>query len=706
MSSMLDIIDELLKTNNRPMSYYPDQVVCGSTGNRVYASFSKKPGLCGIFHFIHKTDLTDLITLRFTNIENAIKLKTEYEWMPSHLSMCHVYPNFEIIEKKFITQNDLLVSEITVQSKSGPVKLRIQLKSEFLNSQFEADYTAKFGQRVLIKALCTDNELLYGKNIEVGPNNTYHFSIACAFITAGEKYPDVIPTLAQHRIEYGKFYDQIPKLTCSDKKLEKVYYYRWYLLRHHIAQPGIGNIQHPIFYEGRYGYFKEDADDPIEWEFSRGVLASAPLQLLDMRWHNDLSYVEGEIKNFTEHLGRMQPFLSYKYNRPLLPGCIRINDFTGHYFFHLLPYAAWVIYESSQNIQWLKDVASVLWEDLKSWDEFDNGCFLPEMIYEGDSAMEFGPASHCYRANDCPESSEDLTIGEAIHYKTQRASWGKPFSTRRTEVATFYGLNYFAFYHIFSILQDRERSDLCLAKYESIKRAIEVGMWNSKTSYFHELRKDCSQIEEVKQVGGLFCLFLANPQDPETFLRNLNDSSKFKLKYGIPSVSKDSFGYFPNNSVAGHVTHTCLWNGPSWPYSTSYALLALGSYINRVSDTTMKRKYEEYFKEEFFKYTEQHFLLRDKSVPCIVEHYNPETGAPLSGQDDYNHSAYIDIIIRMVCGFNPSEGGTIDFSPINIGVESLTLENILYKKERYTILIDKTQAVLKKNNDILRSIPM
>lgn len=695
MPSTMDYIDSLLKTTNRPMTYYPDQIVCGPTGDCVYGSFKKEPGLCGLFHFIHKTDLPDLLTLDFGDIANAVKLKTEYEWMPSHVIMRHYYPNFEMKEYKYITKNDMVVSHIEVRSKSGPVEFRIAANSKLLNQNFETVFQTKFGQKVFLKALCSDQQIFAGKTVKLDIQRSFQFSIACSFTKPGEEVPDRIPTLEEHREEYGSFFNQIPRLSCSDKNLERVYYYRWYLLRHHIAQPKTGNIQHPIFYEGRNGYFGTlGDDDETGWEFSRGVLASAPLQLFDMRWHWNSAYAQGEILNFTENFGRMEPFLFYTYHLPLLPGCIRVHDFTGHYFFHLIPYAAWLIYQTNQDLQWLKDVTPALWNDLQSWSKYDDGSSLPEMVYEGDSAMEFGPASHCYRKTDQAENGNDLTIGTAIHYEAGDASWGKPFSTRRTEVAAFYGMNYLAFYHIYLTLQEEDKANLCLEKYRSVQKAVLGKMWSKKSFYFHELRKNCNQIEEVKQIGGLFCLLLVNPLNSEGFLKNLTDSKKFNQKFGIPSVSKDSFGYFPNNSLAGKVPHTCLWNGPSWPYSTSYALLAVADYLKRISDKKLKEKYSGYFKEEFYKYTNQHFLARGDRTPCIVEHYNPETGEPLSGQDDYNHSCYIDLIIRAVSGFDPDLEGNIRFSPINMGIKRLKLEDIPYKGHFYTVEIDQIHAKL------------
>ena len=707
---MLDYIDELLKTDNRTMTYHPDLIMCGSTGNRVYGSFSKKPCLCGVFHFVHKSDFADLLELDFKEMVCSLKLKTDYEWMPSHLFMKHLYPCFVIEEKKYITVDDLIVSQICIKSVSGSIKFKLGLKSKVLDQNLEKKIEL-FNQSINIKAFCSDNELLPFKEITLEQNQEFCFAVACGFKVEKELWSVGIPSLEEHKAEYGTFYKGVPKLTCSDKDIEKVYYYRWFLLRHHIADPKLGNIKYPIFYEGRYGYFKEAGmsdGEIVEWEFSKGILASVPHHLLDMRWHNSSDVIKGEVLNYTENFGKMETFLSYKYDVPLLPGCIRIHDLVGHYFFHMVPFVVWQIYESIKDREWLERVASVLWEDLRSWDRYDaENSGLPVMIYEGDSAMEFGPASHYHskdKVDSCQEAEEDgrLEVGLTCSYETEEAKWGAPVSNRRTEVATFYGLNYYAFHKIYMILGDKKKADCCLNKYTGIKNAIVKYMWNEKESFFLELTEYFQQIEEVKQIGGMLCLLLVDPENSQGFLDNLVDDKSFNQKYGIASTSKDSFGYFPNNTVNGTRAHTCMWNGPTWPFSSSLALLAVGSFIKRMKNTGLKDKYIHYFKDEFEKYTSLHFLSGNMENPRIVEHYDCETGIPLSGQDDYNHSCYIDIFIRHVCGLDIDDNGCINFSPLNVGIEYLKIEDIYFNNSCYNVEIKGNIVSLNKNGENIK----
>lgn len=708
---ILNYIDELLRSSNRDCLSSTNLIKSGSTGNRVYGYFRKEPGLTGEFHFIHHKKIENIISLEFTGIVKPNKLRTEYVWRPSHLYLKHIYDCFEIHEKKYITYDDTIITSMVIKTISSIVKFNLKLNFE-LNKKHTSIVKNMYNKRVKIEALSSDKDIFYGKDITIGKDKAYKLYFGCAFHLDEQNTQKRIKNLMEHKLEYGEFYEKIPILKCSDKNMEKIYYYRWFLIRHNLSNPKLGNIQWPIFYEGRHGHFtsrNEDKQKSVDWEFSRGILASTQLNMLDIKWHKDIDTLKETIRNFTENIGKMKPFLGYRYEQPLLPGCIRVNDFVGHYFFHLIPYTIWEIYKVCKDKIWLKDVSEKLWIDFNSWDFFCiDSIPLPIMKYEGDNAMEFGPASHYWKKTDCKDfelnNNRNLEFGFECDFETENAKWGPPIPTYRTELATFFGLNNYAFYKIYKELNDKRKSKLCFEKYNKIIVAIKKYMWNSEENCFVELMENMEQIKDIKHIGGLFVLLLTDPVIPKKFLSNLFSEEIFLQKYGIPSVSKDSFAYFPNNTVNGVRSHLCQWNGPSWPFSTSLSLLAIGSYIKRINDNVLKKQYSDYFKNELVKYTNLHFFMGDSSHPCIVEHYNCETGTPLSLQEDYNHSVYIDIIIRMVCGIQPNEKGDIDFCPINIGISYLKLDNIFINGDKYCVELNGSNALLYSQKEVKKQV--
>ena len=84
---------------------------------------------------------------------------------------------------------------------------------------------------------------------------------------------------------------------------------------------------------------------------------------------------------------------------------------------------------------------------------------------------------------------------------------------------------------------------------------------------------------------------------------------------------------------------------------------------------------DEYFDEVLGEYTLQHFRDGDRHRPYLVEHYNPVTGERLSDEADYNHSFWLDIVIRFVAGVNVEENG-IRIAPLSTHLKRWSLNGL------------------------------
>ena len=130
----------------------------------------------------------------------------------------------------------------------------------------------------------------------------------------------------------------------------------------------------------------------------------------------------------------------------------------------------------------------------------------------------------------------------------------------------------------------------------------------------------------------------------------------------------------------------CVWCGPSWPYTTGIAIDVIG-----VQSKKYNHIYDEQFGYFLREYSLQHFRDRDIRKPYLVEHYNAETGEPLSDDVDYNHSFYIDLIISHVAGLQITPEG-IEFNPVNIGLDFYKLDNVNIRNDCYTISYRKAEC--------------
>ena len=122
--------------------------------------------------------------------------------------------------------------------------------------------------------------------------------------------------------------------------------------------------------------------------------------------------------------------------------------------------------------------------------------------------------------------------------------------------------------------------------------------------------------------------------------------------------------------------HSCLWNGPVWPYSTSIALVGLANALaaGEAGDVTA----EDYVRI-LSQYARAHVLKRPDGsvVPWIDENQNPFDGdwiartklkkkgdqIPDRGKD-YNHSTFCDLVISGLVGLSSPGPGVIELKPL------------------------------------------
>ena len=67
-----------------------------------------------------------------------------------------------------------------------------------------------------------------------------------------------------------------------------------------------------------------------------------------------------------------------------------------------------------------------------------------------------------------------------------------------------------------------------------------------------------------------------------------------------------------------------------------------------------------------------------------MEHYNPESGEPLSDEVDYNHSYWIDLVMSFVAGIHVEEDKII-VDPLQLGLQWFIMRNVLIRGHRYAV---------------------
>jgi hypothetical protein len=68
--------------------------------------------------------------------------------------------------------------------------------------------------------------------------------------------------------------------------------------------------------------------------------------------------------------------------------------------------------------------------------------------------------------------------------------------------------------------------------------------------------------------------------------------------------------------------------------------------------------------EMFREYSFMHYENRNFDRPALYEHYHALTGESLSGEADYLHSYWIDLLMRHFAGIHPVEDGVVIDTPM------------------------------------------
>ncbi|WP_284639381.1 MGH1-like glycoside hydrolase domain-containing protein [Paenibacillus silviterrae] len=209
---------------------------------------------------------------------------------------------------------------------------------------------------------------------------------------------------------------------------------------------------------------------------------------------------------------------------------------------------------------------------------------------------------------------------------------------------------------------------------EELRSDILLKMWDEESKFFYDLHYENDEKAMVKNIVG-FYPYWAQITDAEhdAGLLHAFVDEEFNTPCPFPSVSADCPAYQPEGGWQGIFIkgrNGCVWDGPTWPYTNSIVLDALALESKR-----RNHQFDERFGHYLREYSMLHYSHRDLDKPYLVEHYNSQTGEALSDEVDYNHSYYIDLIVKHVVGLN-IETDRIVLDPVHIGLDFFELDRI------------------------------
>ena len=448
---------------------------------------------------------------------------------------------------------------------------------------------------------------------------------------------------------------QIPRLDCPDKDIEETYYFRWWTYRKHL---------------------KNTSEGHVVTEF-----------LPDVPWagrHNAISCASGHHLYEGCWLRDAKPL--YEYARFWYRGGGALHGYSN----------------------WLPDALNRL-------------CMV---------TGDYGPA-----VDLLPDLMADHGVWEREHLHDSGLFWssddrdGSEFSISgpglRTTLNCYMHANMRA---IAAIAEETGREDVSgvfTRKADRLKHLIQERLWDEKSGFYRciPLKSRLSEVENwsfdqmdptfvAREIWGYIPWYFNIPdRTDERTWKYLFSPDCFHGEFGPTTAERahPMFGLFRSGSELrqwlekrdemngqGVVKqgHECLWNGPSWPFSTSQTLTALANHLSgdgfhAESSQSFSRGTASVSRKDYLdllcRYARSHRRVKEDgiSIPWIDENLDPDTGDWISrtrlktwakgGWDpekggrergkDYNHSTFCDLVISGLFGIRVM-AGSVEINPL------------------------------------------
>lgn len=476
------------------------------------------------------------------------------------------------------------------------------------------------GERVLLRSL------------QIEPGACQEFTLVLvtgrkateAVWEAVEKAEEPDP-LGRHVALFGKWFDDhVPTFSCSDRWMEKLWHYRWFLVRHNMARPGAPPLTAPVFFEGRHGS-----------PYLQATPFSSSRILAEVRWLREKRFAVGQVRAF---LRTMQPDGRFS--------CVRLDRQEGQTF-HSVPAAALGVFRVHDEPQYLKEILSLVARNVDGtaagFDGDRDG--LPALRDHRGSGMAWQPSFFFFNGYDRSRPATSMERPDLAAYL---------FASCRA-VAEGYGF-----------LGDREKAAAYRAMAEKVRAAALTVLWDGADRFFYAVREGDNRMARCREAAGFvpFALGLCPMEQPYTEAFDfLFDEKEFWTSFPPATAARSVpvFSAVPGSWPGSDGEPFALTtNGSAWPHVQDLAAEAMARALRSGAATTVT---PPLFAEFLRRHTRLQFEEGDFERPLTRECYDSRSGAPY-GCIDHLSSAYNDLLIRFVGGVVPSTGDELLLFPV------------------------------------------
>ena len=667
-----DQIRRLLTVMNRSHQHMPGKQLLGPTGARLWMDYLEmEPGFSGRADFIHKINLP----LLFSTAVDGRTLRlvpAKARWTPDETRLHYEDDRLVLDERKTITWDDCAVCVQHWENRSSrPMTLSLLLPEGAEEGRVHAFQPGAHGVAPVM--LCRSQGFGADGSLTVAPGGKATVLIAAAVEQQGGEdllLPRLEALLDGRDPEallddlcerYMAWFDDVPSFACSDPMITACWYYRFYILRKNLACPGVGRLPGRTFYEGRsHRAHKQPGGLTTGWEFSRLIPLSTPMHVQDLRWMRDLSLGADALRALTFAADGNGVFAVTSIDKSEL---------------EYANYSAWALYlwyQCSGDLTTVRSLLPAFKADAKGVFRV-TGCEADALQIETTHARtgkEYQP-SYWFFGEDCfPPKVRPAKVGYT--------------PLKRVDRSIYSYLNFTGLARLCELAGDGDAAWF-EEKAQQMRRDILGKMWDESTGFFYDLHHETDEKALVKNIVGYYPFWAGITQ--EKHLRAFDylfSPAYFSLGSGYASAAKDCPVFSANGGWRGDYfkgRNGCMWNGPSWPYTTGVVLDALARQSKEGTHA-----YDAEFTRGLQEYTMEHFRGGNVEDPFLVEFYDSVTGEPLSNEVDYNHSYYIDLIVRHAAGVEPDDEG-VCFHPVDAGLRTMELRDVRIRGRRIDVAL-------------------
>ena len=663
----LMVIDKILKGNRRRLRTSPENILMDASGYRMWADYLEvRPGFVGRIDFIHKINIPCLFRVVCDILSNYEPAKIK--WKPSHVAMTAEKAGIYLKEQKFITLEDAAVSCMVWENRGDrPFTLT------FIPGTEDGTFATTYGKKLSVRYFINGQE--GGRRDWIlQPQGRLELCIAAQVCLEGETermeegcrriqecFCEPQKALRAQKEAYQSWFECAPSFTSDDAQIDRIWAYRWYVLRHNMMRPELGNLKETYFCEGRSHKMGKTPYQPDGWEFTKLIPLSVPMHLLDLRW-----YGEKEYGISTLHVMRDNQDENGEFR------CAKV-DWHGNPYANFFGWSVWQYYLVSGDLSYAREALPVVKRQIQGWKKVygnENDRLLIQYVHQL-TGMEYQPSYWYF--HDFPKDCMDKETYTPV---------------KRVDRNVYHYLNTLAAAYLGELCLDPE-TDAYRKEAEGIREDILRLMWDEETGFFYDLHYQTNEKAKVKNIVGFLPYFAGMGKElgADGAKRGMEHLflKEFSTPCPFPSVSTDCPVFTAEGGWQGQFfkgRNRCIWNGPAWPFSNSMVLDALARESLRRGHV-LDEKFGEYFR----KFTGMHYHGGDGSMPYLVEHYNSMTGECISDDVDYSHSYYIDLVVRYVAGICVGPDRIV-VEPVDIGLDHFRLSGLRIRGHEVTVCLE------------------